>query len=139
MSEIFEWITRGNVAEVKIVLASIVAALAIYQVGLMAIGYRKLTVPFLSTGSASRTHRAIGDSILVLTFIVALMCISYFEIDHENIIHSVLGTLLLLVLAVKVAAVRGWIRADRALPLLGVTVCLLFIATWLSSAAAYMD
>ena len=139
MSETLEWLTRGNVTEVKIMLASLVAALALYQVALMAVGYRKLALPFLSPASASRAHRTIGDMIVVLTLLVALMCISYFEIEDENLAHSVFGVLLLLVLGVKVAVVRRWIRADGALPALGVTVCLLFLATWLSSAARYLD
>ena len=139
MSETLEWFTRGNVTEVKIILASIVAALALYQVALITVGYKKLALPFLTPGSASRTHRAIGDGILVLTVLVALMCISYFEIEDENVTHSIFGGLLLLALALKVAVVRKWIPANRALPPLGITVGLLFIATWLSSAAPYLD
>lgn len=134
---VVEWITRGNVTEVKIVLASIVAALAIYQVVLMAVGYGKLPLPFLSPAPASRAHRAIGDSILVLTVLTAVMCISYFEVEDENVAHAVLGTSLLLVLALKVAVVRRWVGRDAWLPWLGITVLLLFAATWLLSAASF--
>lgn len=139
MSETFEWLTRGNVTEVKIVLASLIAALALYQVTLMAVGYRKLALPFLSPASASRTHRTLGDMIVVLTLFVALMCISYFEVEDENLAHSIFGVLLLLVLGLKVAVVRRWVHADGALPVLGLTVCFLFLATWLTSAADYLD
>lgn len=38
-------VTRGNVTEVKVVLASIVTVLAAYQVTLMAVGYGKLRLP----------------------------------------------------------------------------------------------
>jgi hypothetical protein len=138
MSETLEWLTRGNVTEVKIVFASLVAALALYQVLLMAVGYRKVKLSFLSPESASRAHRTIGDTIVILTILVALMCISYFEIEDDNFAHSIFGIVLLLVLVLKVAVVRRWIRADGALPVLGITVCLLFIATWLSSAAGYL-
>lgn len=138
MGETVEWISRGNVAEVKIVLASIVAALAFYQVALMAVGYRKLSLLFLSPAAASRTHRAIGDSILVLTLLTALFCISYFEVEDENLTHAALGTALLLVLALKVAVVRRWVRGDAWLPWLGISVLLLFAATWASSAARFL-
>ena len=138
MSETVAWITRGNVAEVKIVIASIVAVLAIYQVVLMAVGYRKLSVPFLSPEAASRAHRAIGDTVLVLTLLTALTCVSYFEVEDENVAHAVLGTALLLVLALKVAVVRRWVRRDAWLPWLGISVLLLFGATWLTFAARFL-
>jgi hypothetical protein len=45
VEDLFEDLTRGNVTEVKVVLASIVAALAVYQVVLMSVGYEKLRLP----------------------------------------------------------------------------------------------
>ena len=47
---------RGNVTEVKVVLASVVATLAVYQAVLMSIGYGKLRPPFLGSGPASSAH-----------------------------------------------------------------------------------
>jgi hypothetical protein len=38
MEDLVENLTRGNVTEVKVVLASVVAALAVYQVVLMSVG-----------------------------------------------------------------------------------------------------
>ena len=73
-----EGLAQGNVTEVKVVLASIVAALAVYQVVLMAVGYGKLRLPFLKPKAASFTHRATGDAIVLITLIVAFMCIAYF-------------------------------------------------------------
>ena len=46
---------------------------------------------------------------------------------------------LVVALGVKVAVVRRWWRADAMLPWLGIGVLLLFVATWLSSAAAFLD
>lgn len=66
------------------------------------------------------------------------MCLAYFEVEDDNAAHSIFGGLLLLLLVLKVAAVRRWIPADRALPALGITVCMLFIATWLTSAGGYL-
>lgn len=137
MREILELVTRGNVAEVKIVLASIVAALAIYQVLLMIVSYNKVRLSFLASSVASRTHRAVGDGIVVLTVLTAIVCIGYFEAD-ESLAHVIAGTLLLLVLGLKVAVVRRWAGRDSWLPWLGATVFILFMTTWLSSAAEYV-
>ena len=48
MEDIIENLTGGHVTEVRIVLTSIVTALALYQVFLMAVGYGKLKLPFLA-------------------------------------------------------------------------------------------
>ena len=138
MEGLFVSLARGNLAEVKIVLASIVAALAVYQLLLMAVGYGKLSLPFLAPLPASRAHRAIGDSILVLTVFTALACISYFEVEDDNLLHALFGSALLVTLAVKVAVVRRWTGRDAMLPYLGGAVFLLFAATWASSAAPYL-
>jgi Family of unknown function (DUF6529) len=137
MGEFFETITRGNVAEVKIVLASIVTALALYQVFLMTVGYGKLRLGFLRPAPASSTHRAVGDAIVVVTVTVALMCLTYFEFGEAGA-HAVFAIALLTVLVLKIVVVRWWHAAGRFLPLLGISVLTLFIATWISSAADYL-
>jgi len=55
VEDFVEQLSRGNVEEVKVVLASVVAALAIYQVLLMAVGYGRLRLPFLASRPASST------------------------------------------------------------------------------------
>ena len=74
MEDLVESITRGNVTQVKVVLASVVVALAVYQVLLMAVGYGKLRLPFLRPRAASVAHRAAGDTIVFVTVCVAVMC-----------------------------------------------------------------
>lgn len=138
METLIERIARGNVAEVKVVLASVVMALAAYQLALIAIGYGKLRPPFLTAGPAARTHRAVGDAILVLVVVVALMCLSYFGLEDEGALHAATGAALLAVLAVKVAVIRWWHGASRLLPLLGGAAFLLLAATWLSSAGDFL-
>ena len=49
---------RGNPTEVKVVLASVVLALACYQLVLIAVGYGKARVSFLEARPAARAHRA---------------------------------------------------------------------------------
>lgn len=137
MDVLVEDVTRGNVTEVKVVLASVVAALAVYQVSLMAVGYGKVRPRFLSAGSASTAHRAIGDAIVVVTIVVALMCLSYFEWDEAGV-HAIAGAALLGLLAVKVAVVRRGGRLGRILPLLGIGVFVLFALTWATSAGDFL-
>lgn len=138
VEDFVETVTRGNVVEVKVVLASVVAALAVYQVLLMAVGYGRLRPPFLDAGPASSAHRAIGDSIVVITVIVAVMCLSYAGLGDEGGAHAPIAIALLATLAVKVAVVRLWHGMSRLLPLLGISVLVLFVATWVSAAAEHV-
>ena len=128
---------QGNPTEVKVVLASVATALALYQVVLAAVVYRKLRPRFLESGPAAFTHRASGDTIAFLLIVVAIMCLSYFELE-DSAFHAVTGFLLLVVLAVKVVVVRWWHGAGRFLPVLGVTVLVLLTATWASTAGAFL-
>jgi hypothetical protein len=129
-------LVQGNPTEVKVVLASVATALAIYQVVLAAIGYRKLRV--IEAEPAFMTHRASGDTIAVLLIVVAIMCLSYFELE-DSAFHAVTGFLLLVVLAVKVVVIRWWHSAGRFLPVLGITVFVLLVATWASTAGAFLS
>jgi Family of unknown function (DUF6529) len=131
-------VARGNPTEVKVVLASVATALAIYQVILAAVFYRKLRPAFLDAPPAAWTHRASGDTIAVLLIVVAIMCLSYFGLEDDGAFHSVTGFLLLLVLAVKVVVIRWWHAAGRFLPVLGLTVFVLLTATWASTAGAFL-
>lgn len=145
LDDFVEAVTRGNVTEVKVLLASVVVALAAYQVFLMAVGYGKLRLPFLASRPASSTHRAVGDTIVVITIVVAFMCIAYFGFEDGDsgeetraTLHVAAGSTLLGVLALKVVVVRWWHRMGRFLPALGISVFLLFTMTWLTSAADYL-
>jgi Family of unknown function (DUF6529) len=124
-----------HTTEVKVVLASVATALAVYQLVLAAIGYRKLRI--IEAAPAFMTHRASGDTIAFLLIVVAVLCLSYFELE-DGAFHAVTGFLLLVVLAVKVVVIRWWHSAGRFLPALGITVFLLLIATWASTAGAYL-
>ena len=121
--------------EVKVVLASVATALAVYQLVLAAIGYRKLRI--IEAAPAFMAHRASGDTIAALLLVVAILCLSYFELE-DGAFHAVTGFLLLVVLAVKVVVIRWWHSAGRFLPALGITVFLLLAATWASTAGAFL-
>jgi hypothetical protein len=140
LEDLIDGLTRGNTAEVKVVLASVVAALAVYQLVLIAVGYGKLRPPFLGPRPASTAHRASGDAIVAITVLVAVMCLTFYGFEDEDgtTLHIVTGTALLVALALKIAVVRRWHGLGRFLPLFGITVFALFILTWLSSAGDFL-
>ena len=149
MEDLVEQLTRGNVGAVKVVLTSVVSALAFYQVFLMAVGYGKVHLPWLKPKAASFTHRATGDAILLLTLLVGFMCLAYFGIEDgiehaaggeegRATVHVVAGFALVGALALKVVVVRWWHGLSRFLPLIGLSVFGLFVVTWLTSAADYL-
>lgn len=149
MEDLVDTLTMGNVPQVKTVLTSVVAALACYQVLLMAVGYGWVKVPFLKPKAASFTHRSVGDVIFPVTLLVGWMCLAYFGIedgiehasDGESTraaIHVIAGGLLITVLVLKVIVVRWWRSLDRFLPHFGLTVFGLFAVTWVTSAGDYL-
>lgn len=137
MEQLIEDITRGNVTEVKVVLATVILALALYQVALAAAAYGWLKLPFLDPHAASWTHRASGDAILVLTVVVAVMCVSFYGFE-EGGAHAVAACVLLGLLAAKVLAVRLGGRLGRLLPIVGLSVLCAFAITWLTSAGDFL-
>jgi hypothetical protein len=92
---------------------------------------------FLEAATASWTHRASGDAIVVLTVLVATACISFYGFE-EGGAHTLFGCALLGLLAIKVLVVRLGGRTQRLLPALGVSVLALFGLTWLSSAGDFL-
>ncbi len=137
MEQLIEDLTRGNVTEVKVVLASVILALAVYQLVLAGVAYGRLRLPFLESATASWTHRASGDAIVVLTILVATACIAFYGFEDGGA-HAVFGCVLLGAIALKVVAVRAGGRLSRLLPGLGVSVLALFGLTWLTSAGDFL-
>ena len=149
MHDLIEQMTNGHVTEVKIVLTSVVAALAFYQVLLMTVGYGKVRLPFFKPRVASTAHRTVGDVIAPITALVGLMCVGYFGIsegiDHARdgqeavvTMHVIAGFALAGALAFKIVVVRWWHSLSGLLPYLGAAVLTLFVATWATSAGAYL-
>jgi hypothetical protein len=138
MEDLVLELTRGNPTEVKVVLASVVLALAVYQVALIALAYGTARLPFLAARPASRAHRASGDAIAAITVVVAVMCVSLFGFDGEEVAHVLSASALLAVLAAKIVVVRRGGRLGDYLPVFGVAVLALFLATWLTSAGPFL-
>jgi len=132
-------LTNGNVAEVKVLLATVIAALAIYQLVLAAVGYGKIRLPLLGNPAALRAHRAIGDTIFVLAIVTGAMCLSVYGFEDDGGVHAIAGAIVLGVLAVKTCVVRSSsLRIGRLLPPLGIAVFVLFMITWGSSAGDFL-
>ena len=139
MPGIVDALTLGNRSEVKVVLATALAAAALIQVALISVAYGRVRLGVLAAGPAAQAHRAIGDTIVTVTLIVSFFCVSYFGFEAEEAdSHVPIALLLLGVLALKIAVVRWWRRLDPLLPLLGIAVLVLFVATWESAAAQYL-
>jgi hypothetical protein len=130
-------LTRGNVTEVKVVLATVLLALAVYQLVLAAVSYGKVRPRFLQSGPATWAHRALGDTMIVLAILVAVACVSYYGFE-EGGAHAVFGCLLLGALALKVLAVRIGGSSSPLLPWIGIALFGLFAATWLTSAGDFL-
>jgi hypothetical protein len=80
---------------------------------------------------------------------VAFKCLAYFGIedgieyaaDGETLrasLHVISGSLLLLVLALKIIIERWWHAASKYLPPIGLTVFTLFVVAWLTSAGDHL-
>ena len=135
MEDLVVDLTRGNPSSVKTVLASVVLALAVYQLLLAAIGYRKL--PVGTPGPAFLTHRASGDMLAVLIVVVAVMCLSVFGFEGDYLLHMVAAIGSLVVLGVKIAVVRSG-KGGQFLPYLGTLLFLLLAVTWFTVAPDFL-
>ena len=138
MEDLIQTLTRGNPTEVKVLLASVALALAVYQLVLIAVGYGRVRAPLLAARPASRAHRAVGDTIAALLVITAVMCIGVFGFEGDAALHITAAVALLLVLALKIAVIRRWHALGRFLPALGISVWLLLALTWLTSAGDFL-
>jgi hypothetical protein len=139
MEEFVLDLTNGNVAEVKVILTTVIAALAIYQLALATVGYGKVRLPFLSNPAALRAHRAIGDTIFALAIVTGLMCLSVYGFEDDGGVHAIAGAIVLGVLVVKTLVVRSdSLKIGRLLPPLGIAVFVLFMVTWATSAGDFL-
>ncbi len=149
MEDLVRTLVAGNVTAVKIVLTSVVTALALYQVALMAVGWGTVRLPVLDAATASAAHRAVGDAIVVLVVLVGVACLAVHGVEdsvrepapgpeQRAAWHAAASVALAGALGLKLLVLHVWRAAGRFLPLLGVTVLALLVATWLTSAGAFL-
>jgi hypothetical protein len=135
--ELQRW-THGNLTEVKVVVTSVVAALAVYQLLLISVVYGKVRPAFLTARPAGLTHRASGDATVVLIVLVGAACLSYGEVEDDAGLHAIAGWALVAVLGLKIVVVRWWHAAGRFLPVLGLTVFSLLMIIWLATVRSFL-
>lgn len=149
MEDLVEQLAGGHVTAVKIVLTSVIVAVAVYQVLLMAVTYGKIRTPYLEPDSAATTHRTVGDALVALVLFVGLLCLMAYGIedsvregapgpDARVPLHVAASFALVPVLGLKLLVLHRWHRASRFLPLLGIGVLTLLFVTWLTSAGAFL-
>ncbi|UJA20779.1 hypothetical protein HJD18_11545 [Thermoleophilia bacterium SCSIO 60948] len=138
MEEALQNLTGGNLTEVKVVLATIVMALAIYMIGLIAVGYGVVKLPFLAWGPATLAHRAVGTGVVLIALLVGFACIAAFGLESDYLLHGIAGIAVFVVLGLKIAVIRRWRSLNSWLPVLGLTVLALFAVVWATSAGDFL-
>jgi hypothetical protein len=134
-------VTNGHLLAWKVVAASVVFALAGLQVALAARFWGVGGFPFLSPKGAATLHRISGRITLLLAVAVALACIvgPAGPVSPTRILlHSVFGTLVFVILAVKFTLLKFTRSGQRFLPLVGTSLFLTFGAIWATSVANYV-
>jgi hypothetical protein len=118
----------------KVILTSLVFAGAGLQVLLAARFYQVSTVPPIAAGTAATIHRVNGGVTLALAVGPAGP-----TSPTRVLLHSIFGTLVFVLLALKFAVLkRLWRAGDRYLPWIGSGLFLTFAAIWATSVADYI-
>jgi hypothetical protein len=139
--ELLNDLTGGQLLLWKVVLCSLVFAMAGTQVFLAARFYELSTVPPVSAGAAARVHRYNGKATVTLAVVIALTCLvgPAGPVSPARILlHSVFGSLVFALLALKYAALKVWRGGGRYLPWIGSSLFLCFAAIWATSVADYL-
>ena len=134
-------ITGGHLLLWKVVLTSIVFALAGLQVAMAARFWGGPALIGVSPGTAVRVHRVSGRLALTLGVLVALTCIvgPAGPLSPTRVaLHSLFGILVFTVLAVKFLLIKVLRQGDSLLPLIGSLLFLTFGAIWATSVADYV-
>ena len=134
-------VTGGHLLLWKVVLTSIVFALAGLQVAMAARFWGRPFLVALSPGTAVRVHRTSGRLALTLGVLVALTCIvgPAGPLSPTRVaLHSIFGILVFTVLAVKFLLLKVLRQGDSVLPLIGSLLFLAFGAIWATSVADYV-
>ena len=135
-------VTGGELLLWKVIATTIVLALSGVQVALAARFWGKSAFPAISEKSAVRLHRWNGRVALLLAMVVALSCIAGPAgptSPTRVVLHSVFGTAVFVVLALKFMLIKVLRSGDRYLPLVGSTLFLVFLAIWATSVADYVQ
>jgi hypothetical protein len=134
-------VTGGQLLLWKVVVTSIVFALAGLQVAMAARFWGRPFLVSLSPGAAVRVHRMSGRLALTLGVLVALTCIvgPAGPLTPTRVaLHSILGVLVFAVLTAKFLVLKVLRQGDNILPLIGSVLFLTFGAIWATTVADYV-
>jgi hypothetical protein len=135
-------ITGGELLLWKVVLSTIVFALAGLQVAMAARFWGVSGVPGLSVEGAAAVHRWSGRATILLAVLVGFSCLAGPAgptSPTRVLLHTVFGSLLFAVLAAKFLLLKVAPSAQRLLPLVGSLLFLSFAAVWATSVADYVS
>lgn len=124
----------------KTVGASLVFLLAGFQVLLAAQLFGRVKFSWMTRQTAGRLHRVNGRVTLVLAVVVALFCIvgpAGATSPTRVALHSIFGSLVFALLALKFTLLRIVRRGRKFMPLIGSAVFLTFGAIWVTSVADF--
>jgi hypothetical protein len=133
--------TGGHLLAWKVVVATVVFALAGLQVLTAARFWTNAAFVGISSGLAVRIHRVSGRAALILAVAVGLACLvgpAGPVSPTRVLLHSIFGTLLFGVLAFKFGLLKMVRRGERYIPIAGITLFLIFGAIWATSVADYV-
>ena len=133
--------TGGHLLLWKVLLTSIVLALAGLQVAVAARFWGRPSLLAVSPGTAVRIHRTSGRLALTLGVIVALTCIvgPAGPLSPTRVaLHSIFGILVFVILAAKFLVLKVLRTGGDALPFIGSALFLAFGAIWATSVADYV-
>ena len=125
----------------KVIATTTVFALAGLQVMLAARFWGTTTFPPISGGAAARIHRWTGRLALVLAVIVAVACIAGPAgptSPTRVLLHSVFGIAAFVVLTAKFLLLKVLKAGNKALPVVGISLFLVFAAIWATTVADYV-
>jgi uncharacterized protein DUF6529 len=135
-------VNGGNLLLWKVVLMTIVFALAGLQVAMAARFWGRPLAVAISPGTAVRVHRYSGRLALTLAVLVALTCVvgPAGPLTPARVAwHSILGIFVFIVLTVKFLLIKVLRQGDNVLPLIGSVLFLTFGALWITTVADYVS
>lgn len=130
-----------TVVDFKISLATFVGIMAIFQGLSAAVFYGWLKTPWPSADAAAFMHRWSGRIIVPAAAIVTVYCVR--DIGPQTnptraAVHTVLGSMVFVILAAKLIILRFVPRLGSLVPVLGFAVMAAFIGLWLTSSFAVL-
>lgn len=125
----------------KVIGASLVLLLAGFQVLLAARFWGVSGFPPVPGTLAAKLHRVNGRIAITVAITVAIVCIAGpagTTTPTRVLLHSIFGTLAIVIMATKFTVLRVVRKGQRFLPYIGTGLFLAFGAIWLTSVADFV-